>query len=147
MKKKKDWEWVKCECGCGEKIMSKDPQGRDRRFVNGHNNRKYDDPTQYKREWNHRNRDKRYEYKKQRSYKLKAGMIKTAGGECSNCGLKYDKTNGAVFDFHHINPEEKSFPLNLGTVQNKSLEDLKTEAEKCELLCANCHRIHHSSEF
>ena len=32
-----------------------DKWGRSRKYVNGHNGRKYTDPKQYKREWNKRN--------------------------------------------------------------------------------------------
>ena len=54
---------VKCACGCGDKIKSKDKYGRDVEFINGHNGRKYQNPSQYKREWNHRNRQDRQKYR------------------------------------------------------------------------------------
>ena len=40
---------VDCACGCGEKIKNKDLYGRDKKFVSGHNGRKYEDPEEYKR--------------------------------------------------------------------------------------------------
>lgn len=43
-------EIIECACGCGIKIKNKDRYGRDKAYVNGHNNKKYEDPTQYKRE-------------------------------------------------------------------------------------------------
>lgn len=42
-------KFVECECGCGSIIKNKDKYGRNKRFISGHNNRKYSDPTEYKR--------------------------------------------------------------------------------------------------
>ena len=53
-------EMVECACGCKKLIKNKDKYGRDKKFISGHNNRKYEDPTQHKREWNHRNRRQIY---------------------------------------------------------------------------------------
>lgn len=47
---------VECACGCGEQIKSKDRYGRDKRFVSGHNGRKYEDPKEYKRAYVKRKR-------------------------------------------------------------------------------------------
>ena len=64
-------------------------------------------------------------------------ILKSNG--CSKCGLKFDGTNDCVFDLHHINPEEKEYrPSDI-----KSVEHFKKEAEKCIVLCANCHRLIH----
>lgn len=30
---------------------------------------------------------------------------------------------------------------------NKSFDALKAEVDKCQLLCANCHQIHHLGEY
>lgn len=57
------------------------------------------------------------------------------------CG--YDR-NIAVLEFHHINPDEKEFQLDMRHLSNTSLERLKEEADKCQLLCANCHREVHN---
>lgn len=62
------------------------------------------------------------------------------GGKCSRCG--YDKCLAAL-DFHHKDPSQKSF--NVGSVV-RAFEKVKPELDKCELLCANCHRELHASE-
>jgi len=130
-----------CACGCGQQIKTKDHYARDVKYINGHNNRKYDDPTQYKREWNHRNRDKRYAYKKQWLYAFKAELIDYLGGCCIKCSLEYNGTNAAIFDFHHLKDKE----FNVSSSLNKySKNRIYQEVDKCELLCANCHRLHHS---
>lgn len=66
-------------------------------------------------------------------------LVNYLGGECVVCG--YNTCNQAL-QFHHINPEEKLFGLsNSGS---KRIEILMTEADKCLLLCANCHMEVHS---
>lgn len=64
------------------------------------------------------------------------------GGGCSKCG--YNKCSAAL-DFHHIDPATKSFALSKSNM-SKSLSILKEEADKCIILCANCHREHHHME-
>ena len=135
---------IDCACGCGTRIKSKDKYARDVHYVNGHNGRKYKDPTQYKREWNKRNREQRTEYRKEQRHKRKGKLIEYKGGICSDCGLVYNKKNGSVFDFHHL--RDKKFGIS-GNTMEMSLEKLKKEADKCTLLCSNCHRIRHSEDY
>jgi hypothetical protein len=66
---------------------------------------------------------------------VKALLIEEAGGCCLLCG--YDRYPGAL-QFHHLDPNEKSFGLGLRGVA-RSLERCREEARKCALLCANCH--------
>ena len=134
---------IKCECGCGADIKSKDKYGRDVHYINGHNGRKYDDPKQYKREYNHRNRDKSYIRKTKYVHKFKKELIEDAGGCCSLCGLPYDGECSALFDFHHVEPKEKKFAINNASLNRYSRDTIREEASKCVLLCANCHRLLH----
>jgi cytochrome c553 len=39
--------------------------------------------------------------------------------------------------FHHVDPSAKEFPMSAHT--GRSLAALRKEAEKCVLVCANCH--------
>lgn len=74
--------------------------------------------------------------------KIKLQLIIEKGPFCYLC--KYDGTkNPAAMDFHHISPETKDF--DIGRASN--LEDARKEAEKCVLLCANCHRGLHAGVF
>jgi hypothetical protein len=134
---------IECSCGCGEIIKDKDRFGRDKCFINGHNGRKYDDPTQYKREWNHRNREKRHKYRNERITKLKLELIAIKGNKCEDCEYLCDGTNGRAFDFHHKNPSEKLFALNAVSLDRYSRKKILEELEKCKLLCARCHRLRH----
>ena len=67
--------------------------------------------------------------------RAKRRLIETAGGSCVLCG--YDKYPGAL-QFHHLEPAEKKFSISREGV-TRSFAELKAEAAKCVLLCANCH--------
>lgn len=69
-----------------------------------------------------------------RKLKLKAELVEAAGGCCSRCG--YDRSVSAMH-FHHRDRSEKLFSLSRMTSYSKAL--CYAEAEKCDLLCANCH--------
>ena len=69
---------------------------------------------------------------------IKRQLVEYKGGKCQICG--YDKCQEAL-EFHHLDPNEKSFQISGGT---KSFESLKPEVDKCVLLCANCHRELHA---
>jgi len=65
---------------------------------------------------------------------------------CSRCG--YNRCISAI-EFHHINPEEKKFNISNIFVRSYNATNiilLLEELEKCEVLCANCHRELHDKE-
>jgi 5-methylcytosine-specific restriction endonuclease McrA len=65
----------------------------------------------------------------------KLRLVEEAGGRCQLCG--YDEFPGAL-QFHHLNPSDKSFGLAMRGL-TRSIDELRKEAAKCVLLCANCH--------
>jgi len=71
--------------------------------------------------------------------KNKLKLVEYKGGKCQCCG--YDRSVKAL-EFHHKNPEEKEFGLSTRGI-TKSFDRLKKEADKCVLVCANCHREIH----
>ncbi|MDD3412373.1 MAG: hypothetical protein PHY47_00045 [Lachnospiraceae bacterium] len=144
---KKENPLIECACGCGQKLKLYDEHYRTRSFISGHNGRKYKDPKQHKREWNYRNKEQKQIYKRKRLHKIKSDFILDKGGECSHCKIKYNFKNAAIFDFHHIDPKEKEYNLGQGTVNKIKLSVLKEELKKCILICSNCHRLIHSSEY
>lgn len=72
-----------------------------------------------------------------RRKRLKELAVELKGGKCAVCG--YNKYKGAL-DFHHL--ENKSFDMSSQGL-TRSWERIKTELEKCILVCANCHREIH----
>lgn len=77
-------------------------------------------------------------YRKKIRQEKKRKLIELLGNRCIKCRQQFPDY---VYDFHHLDPKIKSF--NLGHGVAKSINDLIKEAEKCILLCANCHRIYH----
>ena len=63
-----------------------------------------------------------------RSHKEKTG--------CAVCGEK----DPIVLEFNHLDMATKSFNLGESARLGMSLENLMREVEKCEILCANCHK-------
>lgn len=74
-----------------------------------------------------------------RQQKLKREAIEYKGGSCISCN--YDDYPGAL-DFHHLDPSKKDF--SIGKVKHRSLNTIKSELDKCILLCSNCHREIHA---
>lgn len=60
------------------------------------------------------------------------------GGKCSHCN--YSKYLGAL-EFHHKDPSKKDFTI--ARFKCRSFDSIKSELDKCILLCANCHREEH----
>jgi hypothetical protein len=137
---------VACACGCGQQMKSIDHYARPKKFINGHNRRKYDDRRQYRREWNKRNRPYRRRVKLKRHHMLKARLITLNGGVCTDCHIKYNGSNAAIFHFHHIDPSTKTFALG-NQLTNFAWSRILAEASKCKMICANCHEIAHSTAF
>jgi hypothetical protein len=80
---------------------------------------------------------------KNRRRKIKLLAIEYKGGACENCGNSF---HPAVFEFHHKDPSQKDFAVGAGG-NARAWELVKTELDKCSMLCANCHRIEHSKLF
>ena len=62
---------------------------------------------------------------------------------CKECGYN---SHACALDFHHLNEEEKLFALNEAQRKRYGFAKIQREAEKCIILCANCHRVHHHSK-
>jgi len=86
-----------------------------------------------------------YKKQRERAKARKLYLIEMLGGKCIKCG--YDR-NISVLCFHHKNPKLKSMSLTSREISNNRFELLEKEANKCELMCANCHtELHHPQLF
>lgn len=81
-----------------------------------------------------------YSSQKTRRLERKLKLIEIFGKKCQECG--YCK-NFAALNFHHKDPLQKEFELNSNKIGSKPWESLLKEANKCKLLCSNCHAEHH----
>ena len=59
---------------------------------------------------------------------------------CERCG----ESHHATLDFHHKDPNQKENTVNRMYSLGFSMDNLKKEIAKCEVLCANCHRKEHA---
>lgn len=66
----------------------------------------------------------------------KEALVREFGGKCVRCGYK---EHPAALDFDHLDPTKKD--RGVGYYLTFSPEKAAEEAEKCQLLCANCRRI------
>ena len=55
---------------------------------------------------------------------------------CKDCGQKFHYSQ---MDFDHLDDTQKSFELN--QARWRKWEEIEKEINKCELVCANCHRL------
>lgn len=74
--------------------------------------------------------------------KRKWVLVRQLGGKCNRCGYAAERCLAAM-EFHHIKHEDKRFTIGGDALLQKSMDELKAEAAKCELLCCLCHREHH----
>ena len=94
---------------------------------------------EYSRQWEQDNKDKRREINKRYYDKMKAWFDSIKSKlKCVKCG----ENHPATLDFHHKDPSTKEFAVSY-TYRRFSKEKILKEIEKCVVLCANCHRIHH----
>lgn len=78
---------------------------------------------------------------KVRRYRARQFAVNYLGDKCNRCGWSGDISG---FDFHHQDPSKKDFTINSVVLASKKWEMVKEELDKCELLCALCHRLEHS---
>ncbi len=76
-----------------------------------------------------------YIYNARKAFKIKC--VKYLGGKCIGCG--YSK-HAEVLEFHHRDPSKKDFTI---ASHVKTWSRATAELDKCDLLCANCHREEH----
>ena len=84
-------------------------------------------------------RDTINRYSIKRRLELKRKCVEYKGGSCK-CG--YNKCLSAM-EFHHRNQNEKDFPVSLMMRASIPWEKIREELDKCDLVCANCHREKH----
>lgn len=95
---------------------------------------------EYMKEWYKKNKAKHIEYnnnskraRKDRFQEFKATL------SCARCGFSHP----AVLDFHHLDPTKKASILSKMVNDGLAWKTIMAEVAKCEVLCANCHRIEH----
>ena len=90
--------------------------------------------SKYQVEWS-----RRRGWKDQRTWKIKIREIIISAKKvpCFDCGISYPYF---VMDFDHVRGEKK-FNIAQATSNRRSVEKLKEEIDKCDVVCSNCHRM------
>lgn len=70
----------------------------------------------------------------------KKKLIESKGAKCERCEGEFSYE---CFDFHHRDPRAKEFTINQDFLTRRPWHVIEEEAEKCSLLCSNCHRSVH----
>ena len=84
----------------------------------------------------HYNRNKAYYKKKNQKHKLTVAALlqELKDVPCQDCHQKFPS---CAMDFDHRDPATKR--INVGNAGSRSA--VRKEAAKCDIVCANCHRI------
>lgn len=61
--------------------------------------------------------------------------------KCVRCGMD----DWRILQFHHRDPSQKEFSVGVGVGRYGKSKLLK-EMAKCDVLCPNCHALHHYLE-
>jgi hypothetical protein len=85
-----------------------------------------------------------YTAQQSRGLERKKQLIEICGGSCVDCGYK---KNISALEFHHLDPNKKSFGIDLRQCSCTKWEKLIEEVNKCVLICANCHRERHNPDL
>lgn len=78
-------------------------------------------------------------YQRKRRHRFKERLLTLRGARCEDCGYEACVT---ALEFHHREGRDKSF--GLGGFKGR-WEQALAEAEKCVVVCANCHRLRHAA--
>jgi len=71
-----------------------------------------------------------------RALERRQELLDDKGGKCQICS--YARCKRAL-SFHHRDPANKKFGLTLNNLWSKTWDAIQQEADKCDLLCSNCH--------
>lgn len=99
---------------------------------------------EYNKGWYQRHKEQLLEKRRQHKVELRQWLRRYKSKlRCVECG----ENHPACLQFHHRNKEEKSFDIGKAISRTyTSIRRLEKEISKCEVLCGNCHAIHHWRE-
>ena len=68
-------------------------------------------------------------------------LIKRNGMTCDVCKESFPRE---LLEFHHLVEEEKNFNMHVTKFRGMKIrQEVLDEADKCAILCSNCHKLEH----
>ena len=86
--------------------------------------------------WYYANKSKHLEISNKIGHQKKDYLNRLKENPCVDCGKNFPFY---VMDFDHRERNTKKF--NVGRMIHEGWDRIKIEIEKCDVVCANCHRI------
>ena len=89
------------------------------------------------------NKEAKQQYIQEYQMRKKIKGVEYLGGKCMHCGFDHP----SALQFHHRDPSQKIFNVTskeLSMPRKYPWEAVRTELDKCDLLCANCHFLEHT---
>lgn len=117
------------------RIKTRDKFPPNKRYKNGLNCWCRECCNAYKRDLRDRDKSKQQAYFRKSTAKIRDYIRAAKDMPCMDCGHRY---HYAVMDFDHREGADKKFTL---AKFPSSLERVKAEIAKCDVVCANCHRM------
>lgn len=95
-----------------------------------------EEARRYQREYAKRNSKSLLEKKRARRIEQREFIDAAKSKPCADCGVQYDPW---IMDFDHVRGEKR---VNLADMAKRSYSwaSIREEIEKCDVVCANCHR-------
>lgn len=84
--------------------------------------------------------------KRGRPAQIRAFLLEKKSRPCLDCGGSFPQYNYTAMEFDHVPSRgKKLFTITGKDARGKSLEDIKIEVAKCDVVCSNCHAIRTAS--
>src|SRR5206468_1302825 len=95
------------------------------------------------RRWYAKNAMRKYSWQRRRLLEMREWWCELKSTKsCSRCGERTPE----CLQFHHPDRSQKEFDLGLAVGSGWARTRILAEMERCIVLCANCHLIHHREE-
>jgi hypothetical protein len=85
---------------------------------------------------NKRGASSKRKYERKRRTEIRAAISEAKAVPCTDCHVEYPPF---VMQFDHLDPAVKLF--NIGSFTNQTMDQVRAEIAKCEVVCANCHAL------
>ena len=125
-----------------KKCHTCDHEGEDEDFIRSGRNqcikckRKYD--RAYYKDRSKEKKKAKAVMQKERRHNIRCEVKELISDKtCVDCG----NDDYRVFEFDHIDRDDKDFNISDAIGSGYSFKRIKEEIDKCEIRCANCHRI------